>query len=413
MATLSGLDKLWILFLEELEVALSLPGPDAVGGEDEVHFFECALVGFWVQSPNHGDSDNVGSAENVIGLLVQSIEHVWEHHGEPAVAKRPANNTPGVALCTDLQGEDLSRVEPGYCEPGGTESGREEEDHSNSTVGVALGCINFTFRFSGNTSCCESASAKHCNTLDNGAPVESPSPANPVESEDADECGHHVCDGVETRNPLRVSVGDTSSTENGRSENCDTSDTNPLLHDLKPDDKLHTTAGVKFAGSDTEEHVEIRLPRGRLALKLSDVADILKFSLSSAEILTALASKTSEDVAGFLLPADFDQPTGGFREEPYDGQEYKQKEYLEGDGESPGEGSRPVLVFAATKFNPVGDNDTEDVQCEFYRDELATARMFGCFSRPNWNDGIEHTSTPAIDQASCCMLVQILRESRV
>ena len=58
---------------------------------------------------------------------------------------------------------------------------------------------------------------------------------------------YHVGDSVQSRDPLDLGIGDTSSTEDSWSEDGHTGDTNPLLHDLKPDDELNTTTGVKLA----------------------------------------------------------------------------------------------------------------------------------------------------------------------
>lgn len=68
---------------------------------------------------------------------------------------------------------------------------------------------------------------------------------------------YHVCNGVQSRNPLHLCVGYTGSAENGGSENGHTSNTDPLLHDLKPDDQLNTTPSVKLARADTEKHGNI------------------------------------------------------------------------------------------------------------------------------------------------------------
>ena len=65
---------------------------------------------------------------------------------------------------------------------------------------------------------------------------------------------YHICDGIQSGNPRRLSIGNTSGTENGGSENGDTSNTDPLLHDLKPNDQLNTTASVELTRADTEEH---------------------------------------------------------------------------------------------------------------------------------------------------------------
>ena len=63
VAALSSLDELRVLLLEDLKVALSLPVPDGVGGEDEIHLLERALVGFWVERPDDNDRSGVDGAE--------------------------------------------------------------------------------------------------------------------------------------------------------------------------------------------------------------------------------------------------------------------------------------------------------------------------------------------------------------
>ena len=85
---------------------------------------------------------------------------------------------------------------------------------------------------------------------------------------------------------MYLGIGNTGSTENSRSENSHTGDTDPLLHDLEPDDQLDTAASVKLAGADTEKHGNVRLGFGGLAFELRNVADILKFGLGFAQIFT-------------------------------------------------------------------------------------------------------------------------------
>ena len=120
---------------------------------------------------------------------------------------------------------------------------------------------------------------------------------------------YHVCDGVQPRNPLHLRIGNTSGTENGGSEDSHTGNTDPLLHDLKPDDQLDTTASVKLARADAEKHGNVRLGLGCLAFELSDVADILELGLSFAHIRTSLATESAENVTGFFLSTNLDEPT--------------------------------------------------------------------------------------------------------
>lgn len=121
---------------------------------------------------------------------------------------------------------------------------------------------------------------------------------------------HHVCDGVQSRNPLHLRIGNTSSTENGGSENSHTGDTDPLLHDLKPDNQLNTAASVKLTGANTEKHRDVRLGLSGLSFELSNVADILEFRLGLAHIFTGLATESSKDVTGLFLSTNLDEPTG-------------------------------------------------------------------------------------------------------
>lgn len=108
---------------------------------------------------------------------------------------------------------------------------------------------------------------------------------------------------------MHLCIGNTSGTENGGSEDSHTGDTDPLLHNLEPDDQLNTAAGVKLAGADTEEHRNVRLGLGGLAFELSNVADILEFGLGLADIFTRLTTESSKDVAGLFLSTNLNEPT--------------------------------------------------------------------------------------------------------
>lgn len=76
-----SLHQVGILLLQDLEIALSFPVPNAVGGEDEIDFFKGALVGFWVQGPDHGDGDDVAGAEYVEGFFAEGGEHYGAEEG--------------------------------------------------------------------------------------------------------------------------------------------------------------------------------------------------------------------------------------------------------------------------------------------------------------------------------------------
>ena len=78
VAALGGLDELGVLLFEDGEVALGFPVPDGVGGEDEVHFFEGALVCFGVEGPDYDDGGGVDGAEEVEGFFVEALEDCGE-----------------------------------------------------------------------------------------------------------------------------------------------------------------------------------------------------------------------------------------------------------------------------------------------------------------------------------------------
>lgn len=335
VAALSSLDKLRVLLLEDFEVALSIPVPWAVSGEEKVHFLKSALVGLRVQSPHHGNGDEIGGGEDVVCLFVESLEHDGAEECEPAIAHGPADDTPGVTLSTDLEREDLSGVEPWDGKPGSTEGCCEEEDHSDSAVGQRLGHGGAKRVLL--TEVREDTGEQKRETLDNRAPVESPATANAIEGEDTDKCGKHVGDGIKTGDPGNILVGDTSSAEDGGSVDSDTSNTDPLLHDLKPDNELNATTSVELARAETEKHSDVGLARGSLAFELADVADILEFSFGLTKILAGFTTKPTQDVASFLLTTDLCEPTWGFGEHPHNGEEKEKRNDLECNGEAPDE----------------------------------------------------------------------------
>ena len=62
-------------------------------------------------------------------------------------------------------------------------------------------------------------------TLADRAPIKSPSTTDLVECEHTNKCGEHVCDGVDTCDPLDLAVGDSSETEDFWRVESDTGDT--------------------------------------------------------------------------------------------------------------------------------------------------------------------------------------------
>ena len=352
VTALGGLDEIGVLLLEDGEVALGLPIPDAVGGEEQIHFLERALVGLRVEGPHHGDGDDVAGAEDVVGVLIEGGEDDGQQEGAPPVANGPAHHAPGVALGADFEREDLGGVEPGYGQPGGAEGGGEDEDHGDGADAVALGGGDVAGGGGILTGFGEGGGEDHGETLHDGAPVECPSAADTIQGEDADQGGEGVGDVVEAGDPFAGSIADDGDTEDGGSVDGHAGDANPFLHDLEPDDELDTAAGVKLTGADAEKHGEVGVVLGCGTFKLGNVLDVLELGFGSTDILTSFTTKASENVASFVVPAHLDKISRRFGEEPHRGSKNKERDDLECDGEPPGEAivSSPVTVIRTAKF---------------------------------------------------------------
>ena len=47
-------------------------------------------------------------------------------------------------------------------------------------------------------------------------------------------------------------------------------------------------------------------------------------------------------------------------------------------------------------FDPIGDNNTKDVQRKFNGDELSTGFVLRSLGGPDWNNGVEHSRSPSV-----------------
>lgn len=177
---------------------------------------------------------------------------------------------------------------------------------------------------------------------------------------------NHVENVIETRYPLTLGGRETGNGVNLWLIDGDTGDSNPLLHDLKPDHQLHATSGVELAGTDAKEHMEIRVVLGSLPLQLGDVADILELSLSLARVCTSLATESPKDVARFFLTPNFGQPTWRFGEEPNDAEEEQKRYDLECNGEPPNKAGCPVTVKRAGAIDRSASKRDECGKATYY-----------------------------------------------
>ena len=185
---MGGLDKLGVLLLKDSKILLGFPIPDAIRGKEKIHLLESALVGLRVQAVYHGQRDDVSDTKDVVCLLLEGLEDDGKDECEPAITNRPTNDTPGVTLSTDFQWENLSWVEPWNSEPGGTERGCKEEDHSNSTGAVTSSQSRAGRMLKPKSR--KTASEEHRDTLNDRTPVQGPAATNPIEGENTDEGSH-------------------------------------------------------------------------------------------------------------------------------------------------------------------------------------------------------------------------------
>ena len=185
VAPLSRLHQFRVLFFEDLKVALSFPIPDRVGGEDEIHFLEGALVGFGVEGPHDNDGGGVNGAEEVKSFFLELSEDCGEEKNLflfrqyentntmkslrktycPAVANRPTHHTPCIASSSDLQWKDLGWVQPRYGQPRRSENDRVKEHEENGPTTHAGSVSPTVLSIDGSAG--ETTRAKHADPLAN------------------------------------------------------------------------------------------------------------------------------------------------------------------------------------------------------------------------------------------------------
>lgn len=188
----SSVGDLRILLLEDGEVALGFPVEDAVRGEEEVHLLKGALAGLGVESPDHGEGDDVAGAEDVVSLFAERFEHDGAEETQPSVTDGPAHDTPRVTLRTDFQRENFGRVQPWNSKPGSAENECEDVDHGDGGVTVTSGFVDLAAVAGVQTEAGERASEEHSNALSHGSPVECIATTNTVKCEDTDKGGELV-----------------------------------------------------------------------------------------------------------------------------------------------------------------------------------------------------------------------------
>jgi hypothetical protein len=62
------------------------------------------------------------------------------------------------------------------------------------------------------------------------------------------------------------------------------------------------------------------------------------------------------------------------------------------------------------QLQPIGKNNTKDIQCKFNRNKLASRGVFSRLRGPDWNDGVQDSGADSVDKPgyrvlalnSCC-----------
>lgn len=70
-----------VLSFEARKGPLRIPHPRRLRREKQIHVLQRPLVTFRVQSPDHGDCDDVANGEDVQSLFADGAEHHWAKEG--------------------------------------------------------------------------------------------------------------------------------------------------------------------------------------------------------------------------------------------------------------------------------------------------------------------------------------------
>ena len=111
----------------------------------------------------------------------------------------------------------------------------------------------------------------------------------------------------------------------------------------------------------------------------------------------AFTAETTKDKSGFFLPPDFDEPARRFGHSPYDEEEEDEGHDLESDWKAPDEGGINLPIEGGAVFNPVSDDDAENVEGEFDRDELTAGCVTGGFSGPDGGDSVQDAGSDTVE----------------
>lgn len=129
------------------------------------------------------------------------------------VSNTPSNNTPRISLCSDMDGEDLGRVEPGNSKPGSTKDEGIQINHGRSGSAPLIRSVDIAICPRVEAATRQPADEEHGDSLTNRAPVEGPSAPDTIDGVHADQGGKHVEDVIKAGNPLCLAGTKASNME--------------------------------------------------------------------------------------------------------------------------------------------------------------------------------------------------------
>lgn len=110
----------------------------------------------------------------------------------------------------------------------------------------------------------------------------------------------HLADSVSIKQQSQFYVN------RGPRTDSDTSNTNPLLHDLEPDNQLNSTANVEFPGLVPEQHGKVRVAVRNGLLEFRNILNVAEFCVCPDRIFALVSAQAAKDIARFLLTTNLD-----------------------------------------------------------------------------------------------------------
>lgn len=334
-----------------LEVAL---------GEDEINLLKGSPGGLRIEEIDDGEEEGVQNCEEKVCTPTDAVNEHGSDHNNEEVPAPVRDGGQGVCLGTSLQRVDLSRVQPGQREPGGTEEGDVGEETNSGTLGRV--------RIARDQAC---EDKNHGQALAYSTPEEELAASDTLNEEPGGGGENGVDNHVDTSEQERQVLGSTDGvTEEDREVVDDGVATRKLLHELRSSSEKHTTEMLSLATSEENRD------RSRLAEAASHLNGVennagLKLNLS---IVNGLGLEGCQNDSGFILSIVRKQPSRRLGQSCGNTENDESEEALEGDGETPDQVVRSVC---AAVVDPVSNKRADSDVASLNADDLASVVGLG------------------------------------